>query len=386
LPVFVLTLLISVLAGSFVEGVPEDTHSPKLLLNQQRLRRLKRDHQRQTPRWINFERRIKTVRDSPERGFELALYYAVTEEPARAKEAAAWAQSHPCEIRQMALISDWVGSPLPSGTKSCPPSSANELERLRDAVFLSIAAGRAPSPSPDFLSAIDRTSFDNPEPLYSAIEYIDAVRSATHQDVREGARGFFVHLPGRLLLSLPPDRLSKPGWRTHAAALAMVSLDPNLEGSQFLQGWAIEDSQMIQDGPGVAYEFLWGDPYLPGVSYQNMEPALYDDEDSTLVARTSWDPDACRIEIQPGKVESESCPPDWRTKSIRFGRLTLIPMEERCIDLPIQPVNATTILWNMRPQARISYIEQGKQQTRNADRAGMWRVSVEYSGKVCVAK
>lgn len=378
-------LLISVLAGSFVEGAPEETRFPRLLLTQQRLRRLKRDRERQTPRWINFERRIKTVRDSPERGFELALYYAVTDEPARAKEATAWAESHPCEIRQVALISDWVGSPVPSRTGTCRPSTS-ELQRFRDAVFLSVAAGRSPSPSAEFVQAVKRTSFDDPEPLYPAIEYIDAVRSSTHQDVREQARSFFVELPGRFLLSLPPDQLSKPSWRTHAAALAMVSLDPNLEGSQFLQGWAIEDSQMIQDGPGVAYEFLWGNPYLPGVSYQNMEPALYDDEDSRLVARTSWEPDACRIEIQPGKVDSESCPPDWRTKPIRFGRLLLIPMEERCVELAIQPANITTVLWNMKPQVKISYIEQGKQQTRNADDAGMWRVSVEYSGKVCVGK
>jgi hypothetical protein len=40
----------------------------------------------------------------------------------------------------------------------------------------------------------------------------------------------------------------------------------------------------------------------------------------------------------------------------------------------------------MKPQAKISYIEDGKQQTRNADAAGMWRVSVEYHGKVCAAR
>lgn len=386
MPALITALLISFLFGSLAKDVPEEDHSPKLLLNSQRLRRLKRDRERQTPRWINFDRRVRTASDSPERGFELALYYAVTGDQARGKEAAVWAGAHPCEIRQVALIADWVGTPVPARTRTCPPSAASEPEKLRNAAFLAIAAGDSVTPSPNFLAAVTKTSFESPEPLYAAIEYIDAIRSAKHQDLREGARTFFVDLPGRFLLSLPPEQLSKPPWRTHAAALALVSIDPNLEGSQFLQGWAMEEAHMLQDGPGVAYEFLWANPYLPGVSYQNMEPALYDDEDSRLVARSSWEEDACRIEIMPGKVASQQCSPDWRTKPFTFGRLLLIPMGDRCIELPSRPNNTTTIVWNMKPQAKISYIEDGKQQTRNADAAGMWRVSVEYHGKVCAAR
>ena len=33
---------------------------------------------------------------------------------------------------------------------------------------------------------------------------------------------------------------------------------------------------MIREGPGVAYEFFWADPYLPGVGYQNLDPWVYD--------------------------------------------------------------------------------------------------------------
>jgi hypothetical protein len=386
LPALIAALLISVLFGSFDGGTPDEDHTPKLLLNAQRLRRLKRDRERQTPRWINFERRVRTAADSPERGFELALYYAVTGDQARGKEAAAWAGAHPCDARQVALIADWVRIPIPARTKTCPPSGASEPERLRNAAFLAIAEGDTVTPSPNFLAAVSKTSFEAPEPLYAAIEYIDAIRSARHQDVREGARAFFVDLPGRFLLSLPSEQLDKPRWQTHAAALALVSIDPNLEGSQFLQGWAMEEAQMVQEGPGVAYEFLWANPYLPGVSYQNMEPALYDDEDSRLVARSSWEDGACRIEIAPGKVTSQQCPPDWRTKPVTFGRLLLIPMEGRCVDLPTRPNNTTTIIWKMKPGAVLGYTEDGKQQTRNADAAGMWRVSVEYHGKVCAVR
>ena len=386
MPVLIFALLAALIFGGPARGASENEYSPKLLLSAQRLRRLKRDRERQTPRWANFESRVKTEPDSPERGFELALYYAVTGDEARGKEAAVWATAHACEFRQVALVSDWVGSPIPAATKACHPNEASELGRLRDSVFLAIAAGDSPTISPAFLPAATRTSIETANSLYAAIEYIDAIRSAKRRDLREGAGTFFIDLPVRFLLSLPPEQLSKPDWRQHAAALALVSLDPNLEGSQFLQAWAMEDSQMVQNGPGVAYEFLWANPYLPGVSYRNMEPALYDADESRLVARTSWDDNACRIEILPGRAQSKGCPSDWQSKSIVFGRLTLVPMDERCLELPARPGNTTVILWRMKPQAKLTYTESGKPQTRNADDAGMWQVSAEYHGKVCVAK
>ena len=44
------------------------------------------DRQRQTPRWINFADRIENEPKSPERGFELALFYAVTGDESKGRE------------------------------------------------------------------------------------------------------------------------------------------------------------------------------------------------------------------------------------------------------------------------------------------------------------
>lgn len=379
-------MLAALVSGSLFQDALAVDRSPKLLLNAQRLRRLKRDRERQTQRWLNFEQRVRSVADSPERGFELALYFAVTGDPDRGKEAIAWARSHPCEIRQAAIVADWVGSPLPDGTRNCPRAGSDELVRLRNAAFFAIASGNPPQPSRDFLPTVTRIRFEDSDSLYAAVEYLDVMRSVTRHDLREGARRFFIDLPYRFLLSLSPQQLARPPWRTHAAALALVSLDPNLEGSQFLQAWAMEAPQTIQDGPGLAYELLWANPYLPGVSYRNMEPALYDEEESRLIARTSWDDDACRIEIAPGTVMNHNCPAGWQTKPISFGNLNLVPLEERCTDVAPRPNNGTMILWNLKPGARVTYAEDGKQQTRNADAAGMLRISAEFRGKVCTPK
>lgn len=385
MPAFIIGLVILLLSGTAVQGAADDDHTPKLLLNAKRLRRLKRDSERQTQRWLNFERRVKTVPDSPERGFELALYYAVTGDPASSKDAATWAGRHPCEVRQVSLIADWVGSQIPPATKHCVPKGS-ELERLRDGAFLAIASAAVPQSSPQFIPAVTQITFETAGPLYAAIEYLDAIRSATRDDLREEAVTYFSNLPSLFLLSLPPARLSDPGWQMHAAALALVSLDPNLEGSQFLQSWAMESPQTVQEGAGVAYEWLWADPYLPGVSYRNMEPALYDEAQSRLIARAGWEDDACRIEIKPGSINSTGCPPDWQTKRMEFGRLSLIPMQERCVDLGRQAANETTILWKLRPRTKLLYAEGDKEQWRDADAAGMWRASAEFHGKACMAK
>ena len=130
------------------------------------------------------------------------------------------------------------------------------------------------------------------ETLYEMCEFLLAARSSTRNDLRNDEPQFFSHLPKEYLLSLKPEQVEHPDWMAHIAALALVSIDPNLENSQFLQGWAMEESQMLRDGPGVAYEFLWADPYLPGIAYQNMDPWTYDAAGS-LFARANWDAKSC---------------------------------------------------------------------------------------------
>src|SRR5438270_2219228 len=71
----ILSLILSIFICSVISA---QTEPPRLLLTPKRLKRLQRDRERQTERWINFEKRVNAVPDSPERGFELALYFAVT--------------------------------------------------------------------------------------------------------------------------------------------------------------------------------------------------------------------------------------------------------------------------------------------------------------------
>lgn len=369
-------------------------HSPQLLLTPQRLRRLERDRDRQTVRWVNFENRVQSVPDSPERGFELALYYAITHDEKRGREAIDWAIANACQRRQVAVVLDWVGALVPAektqqlGDALCPAYRASRVEALRDALFIAASLDRIQELSEGvkkaFLESLESGGFENPRELYAACEFIDVTRTTQHVDVREDAPPFFSILPTEFLLTLKPKAVEHPEWMAHIAALALVNLDPNLPASQYVQGWAIEDRQMVRDGPGVAYELLWGNPYLPGVGYQNLDPWVYDD--GRLFARSDWNANACWIRIAKDGVNDENCPPGWRGNAATFGHMTLIPMTQTCLVVPHRRNDEVAIVWKLRPQESVSYYEGKKREAANADAAGLWRLSGNIEGKICVTR
>ncbi len=341
---------------------------PKLLLSAQRLRRLKRDRERKTARWVGFENRVNGFPDSSERGFELALYYAITGDEAKGREAIAWAIQHR-SARQAAIVMDWCAGLLSEEQRGklrlagAVDTDGHLVERhfegWRDAAFMRIASGGTPA-IPD--TALLRqqlmwwieSGVKAPEQLYALCEFIYVVRASTHTDVRETDAAFFNRLPEIVLLSAKPSQLNSPALMLHAAALALVAIDPNLPSSQFLQSWALEDSQTLREGPGVAYELLWADPYLPGVGYQNMEPSVYDDHFG-LFARAGWEPNSCWIEISAKGVDQENCPANWQAETVTFGHLTLIPMTGRCVEIPrVQNHNDSVMVWKLKPGGTIT--------------------------------
>ncbi len=358
-------------------------HTPQLLLSAKLIRRLKRDRERQTVRWAHFEERVKNVPDSPERGFELALYAAISGDEARGREAVAWAAAHPCERRQRALIQDWVGN--------VAPAACSAKESLRDQAFERIAAGQDTAAISEEVRAkvipqFRASGITSSEDLYALIELISVLRVADDKDIRNADPLLFRSLPLEFLLSLKPEQVEHPSWMTHVAALALVTVDPNLEASQFLQGWAMEDRQTLREGPGVAYELLWADPYLPGIAYQNLDPWTYDEEGGRLFARSDWTAGACWIAISKEGVREANCPPGWRASQVQFGSLTLIPAPVKCMELAHQDMRSNVVIWQFLPGQAISYgAKKGEKTelTANADGSGLWHPGNNVEGKVC---
>jgi len=354
-----------------------------LLLSAKLIRRLKRDRERQTVRWVHFEERVKNVPDSPERGFELALYAVIAGDEARGKEAVAWAAAHPCERRQRALIQDWVGNVAPV---PCLAAAS-----LRDQAFERIAAGQDTAAISEEVRSKTIPQFrasgiTSSEDLYALIELISVLRVADNKDIRNADPLLFRSLPLEFLLSLKPEQVEHPSWMTHVAALALVTVDPNLEASQFLQGWAMEDKQTLHEGPGVGYELLWADPYLPGIAYQNLDPWTYDEEGGRLFARSDWTAGACWIAISKDGVREANCPPGWRDRRVQFGSLTLIPAPVKCLELAHQEMRSNVVIWQFPPGQAISYGVKKGEKTElitNADGSGLWHPGNNVEGKVC---
>jgi hypothetical protein len=85
--------------------------------------------------------------------------------------------------------------------------------------------------------------------------------------------------------------------------LAVVAYDANLRNSQFLQGWLMHDRFELRGTFGAPYEFLWANPYLPGLSYYHMPLYFHDAAGGELYLRSSWDEDAHWFALAGGKAQ-----------------------------------------------------------------------------------
>ncbi|HEX4772266.1 MAG TPA: hypothetical protein VH351_15625 [Bryobacteraceae bacterium] len=345
---------------------------------------MRRERERETDRWLTFEKRVLGTSESSERGFELALYFAITGSEPQGREAVKWAIAHPCERRQVALVLDWASKQMSDGERktllqsTCPALNAGKFEQMRDRLFWQIVRHETP-PAED----VHLPDLPSGSELYALAEYLDVYHTTQAEDLRRQDVAAYMQLPATYLLSIPPHELERPTWQQHIAALALVTLDPNMQGSQFLQGWALEDRFVLQSGPGVGYEFLWADAYLPGVGYQNLEPWIYWDKLGQLWARTDWSINACWINLLPSAAKQENCTAGWQQRAMQFGRLQLIPITERCITLPESDRNQVVVV-RAPANAKLSYIHEKEKYEATTDAAGLWHVVEGVQGKVCV--
>ncbi len=339
------TIVFPGLAAAVQEATyPVYTGSPRLLLGERRLRLLKRERQRSSPRWEQFDALISGGARLSEPGFAKALWGAVASNPQACREAAGWAVSSN-DIRQAALVYDWCRPSLPAdlATRLSSHLAASLSARgggvteVRARVLAAIAIyddqpaqaeavlkqaiedwwQRQTAPR---LQAGDNT-FSTRAELYALVELLHVVRDNLKIDLRESAPRWFDELPVIQILSYYPQSWPSaendyhvpaywgdgdPDLReaslSRAAELALVAYDGNAQPHQFLQGWLMQDRFQLRSEFGVAYEFLWANPYQPGLSYSYM-PDLFHARGQLLV-RSSWDEDATWFCYARGRTQA----------------------------------------------------------------------------------
>jgi hypothetical protein len=141
-------------------------------------------------------------------------------------------------------------------------------------------------------------------------------------DLRESAADYFRDLPLAHLtghypapFAAPENEFLIPAYvhdgnpdpadaaMSRAAGLAMVAYDTNALDSQLLQGWLMRDRFMMRGSLGAVYEFLWANPYQPGLNYDQVPLVFHQPDTGEVFARTSWDEDATWIGYFEGRLQ-----------------------------------------------------------------------------------
>jgi hypothetical protein len=381
------------------------TEHPRLFLRPQRLKLLQREKERRSLRWQQFELLMAGHAPMPEAGFAHALYYRAGQDQDSGRRAVTWALGpgtdlrSTTDLRQLALVFDWCQDLLsPAQSKALAAKLTKGIEQSRRDRSVSAASSRMLAAialadhipdipvreleegiqkwwrgeiAPALRAGRDAVPRGNLYPLY---EMLHAVRDNLQIDLRENAPAFFKTLPIYDLVSyypatypapegeyrIPADKDSgEPDLRhamlARAAELAMVPYDINAPESQILQGWLMHDNFIMRGTFGITYEFLWANPYHPGLSYYLAPLVFHDEQFGRLFVRSSWDESAHWLGyfdgvlqlFQDGKVtllnpQLSEGPMSLDTAVVFFGKnaqkfQTMIQEDEQVFVLGLRP-------------------------------------------------
>jgi hypothetical protein len=319
------------------------TEAPRLLLRPQRLRLLKRERERQSIRFQQFDAYISNDQYVPENGFAYSLAGKVYENKEHCAAAANWLlKPKNGDLRQRALSLDWCAEMLPPASVAALRKSVEAetpapsgIASLRDRVFAALALTDVKA---DWSEKIAKESVEhwkkaiapgiaNGRPvakkeLYPLLELLHAVRDNYDIDLRTDAAQYFLDLPLVQMLSYYPapypgkdnefrvsffandgDPDLNLAVMERAAELSLVSFDNNAELSQPLQGWLLQDRYLMRGPEGIPYEFLWANPYQPGLTYHHLPNSFHDKANGRLLLRGGWEEEARYMCYFDGKLQ-----------------------------------------------------------------------------------
>ncbi|MFN7996448.1 MAG: hypothetical protein U0Q18_22745 [Bryobacteraceae bacterium] len=335
---------VSAQGGDFRVDMPH----PRLLLNAHRLKLLKKERERQSLRWNQFELLMAGKAPMPEPGFADALYYQVGSNVEAGNRAITWALGQGTDLRQLALVFDWCRDLLNDGQAKAltakivrgMQASAKETScaAARSRILASVAiSGEASEIAEREMNQIVHNWWEGQigpslnagrealtlDDTYALFEMLHVLRDNLNLDLRETSPRFFrdlamVHLLSYYPASFPAGEneyripatvhaTSEPDLNraalARAADFAMVAYDTNAPGSQILQGWLMNDNYLLRGTFGAPYEFLWANPYQPGLSYYHAPKVLHDELIGRLFVRSNWEESASWLGFFDGELQ-----------------------------------------------------------------------------------
>ncbi len=312
-----------------------DLAHPRLFLPERRAKLVKRERERESIRWLALQTFAKGKIAWPEPGIALPLLYLATGSDQQGRAAVDWALGPGSDLRQLAVVFDWC-QPLLSQQESAKlvakiqqgldKSAGKDLPSLRSRVLAAIAiSGHVEGTGPKYVKPVVeqwwRTEVvekikagGNPIDLrdhFALFELFHALRDNFDIDLRESAAKYFTTIPAFHILAHYPapfpaaeNEYRIPLMKSHgepdaaeairsrAAALMMVAYDNNAQEMQFVQGWLMQDKFLMKSAHGIPYEYLWANPYQPGLSYHYLPNVFHDPVTGRLLIRSTWEDDA----------------------------------------------------------------------------------------------
>jgi hypothetical protein len=320
------------------------TKHPRLWLDGGRLGRLRHEVKRETERWRQLQSLSQNGAVFPEEPLWLALQFQVADSKEAGRKAAEWLQakagsgnafSDPADLRLGAIVYDWcfdllsaeqrarLSDAMGKAARQIAAQSGLEAEPVRSAVLAAVAVSDdwdgAPQALLDLIARRWRREIqpallrgetaDRAGELMAMLEIFHAVRHNLETDLWRESDAVFRPLPRiEMLRCYPPPLETETGFLrqlaqpsgvhldakaesvpARIAEMMLVAYENTLEEYQFLQGWIRHDAFVLRDPYGAVYEFIWINPYLPGLSYSNSPPVAYDEVRGRVFARQGWD-------------------------------------------------------------------------------------------------
>jgi hypothetical protein len=238
---------------------------------------------------------------------------------------------------------------------------------------------------------------------------LHVLRDNVKMDLRESAAGYFKDLPLAHMTGHYPapftgaeneflvpvylhdgDPDPADAAMSRAAALAMVAYDTNAPDSQLLQGWLIRDRFIMRGSLGSVYEFLWANPYQPGLNYDHAPLVFHEPYTGEVFARTSWDEDATWIGYFDGRVQLFQ---NGRLQTLRQGA-AVSPVQVGTATLTSAPAknsaqfhvaNETLFVLGLAPRSEYAVeIDDQELELLDTDAGGTLSVPISGNGEVGV--
>lgn len=329
---------------------------PRLFLEPSRLQRLRKDVDRQSLRWRSLSHLVASETAFDEQPLVDALRFQVEDAEASGQAAIAWSMrlaengiASAAELRHAALVYDWcynlfdesdrdvLRDAMADAISAVLPQAAVGVGLIRAAILASIASAGDWDGSEPALATLLGTHWkaevvpnlrsgaisDDGASLVAALETglvvrhnlewdplqpgIDAVRSLvrcrmlSYYPLDIAAASGTLRWPSRFGANEQQAREQAPLDRI--AEMLLVAYEANLAEFQFLQGWVRDENYLFPSQMVAPYEFLWVNPYLPGLTSQSSPLLAHDQVRGQIYGRLDWSLPTTWLGYSDGRLE-----------------------------------------------------------------------------------